>query len=154
MPDRISVADLAGSCPPAPVPDGITPAEEAAAKWLHDNLRGYWGWADALDDARDLLAALDGPESTWRGIFVASRKAGWTRRGSSTWAMWGIWRAEDIDDSHGWVVSHKINRVRRVTVVGPGSGPIQARQSAELIDPTPAKIMAALGLVGIGGGNA
>jgi hypothetical protein len=148
---RKSLAELAGSCPPAPVPDGVTPVEERAARWLHDTLRGYWGWADALDDARDLLTAINGPEPTWRDVIEASRNAGWTRRGSSNWTMWGVWGDEDIDDSHGWVIAHKIGRTRRVNVIGPGHGPMQGRSFAELVDPTPAEVLSAARLVGLGG---
>jgi hypothetical protein len=140
---------------------GLTEAEWVVAEILHEGCwceheePGYDGcgpWSRGKD-ARRVVAALNGPESTWRDIFVASRKAGWTRRGSSAWSMWGIWGTEDIDDSCGWVIAHRIGKARRVTVVGPGSGPMNSRSFTELVDPTPAKILTALGLVGLGGGD-
>lgn len=148
-----NLADLAGSCPPAPVPEGVTPREEAAAKWLHDALRGYWGWADALDDARDLLTAIDGPAPDWADLREMAHNAGWTRLGSSRWGMWGVWEGEDIDDRHGWVIIHRYHRSRRFDIVGPGTGNKENRSFTELVDPTPAKVLEAARLVGLGGAS-
>jgi hypothetical protein len=133
---------LAGSCPPAPVPDGVTPVEEAAAKWLHDTLRGYWGWADALDDARDLLAAIDGPEPDWADVREAARKAGITfrlvRHREMGWSRWIVTAPgcdiELRDSSGDWMASFS-------TSVG----------YANRVNPTPAQVLAMARLVGLGG---
>jgi hypothetical protein len=132
-------------------------AEMAAYGYLYQNAQhqdvhnGGWPCGACAQHARDLIAAIDGPEPTWRGVIEASRTAGWTRRGSSNWTMWGVWGDEDIDDSHGWVIAHKIGRTRRVNVIGPGRGPMQGRSFAELVDPTPAEVLSAARLVGLGG---
>jgi hypothetical protein len=140
---------------------GLTEAEWAVAEILHEGCwcehedPGYEGcgpWS-RRKDARRVVAAIKGPDPTWRDVFEASRKAGWTRRGSSAWAMWGVWGDEDIDDTRGWVVSHKSGRARRVTVVGPGHGSMQSRSFTELVNPTPAEVLSAARLVGLGGGD-
>lgn len=148
----MSLADLAGSCPPAPVPEGVTPVEEAAAKWLEANLRGYWGWADALDDARDLLAAIDGPQPTWVDVFQAARAAGFT---SKPWPRSEIyWGRRDesgaVKHERGWVMARR--RAELLTVVLTGPGPIAGPwRTVSLTNPTPAEVLTAAKLVGLGG---
>lgn len=145
---------------------GLTDAEWAIAEILHEGCwcepeqelyaeegqtyDGCGPWSRG-QDARRILAAIDGPEPTWRDVFKAARREGWTRQGGRYWVMWGVWGTEDIDDSHGWIVAHIVGRTRRVTVVGPGHGPMQGRPSAELIDPTPAQVLTVARALGLGG---
>lgn len=153
---RYTIEELAGSCPPAPVPDGVTPREEAAAKWLHDSLRGYWGWADALDDARELLAAIDGPDPDWADLREMARNAGLIRSADydPRENRYGH-RDEDgyLKDGLGWVLQEWRGRDRtrlRVDLVGPIDG---VRRTATLVDPTPAEVLTAARLVGLGGAS-
>lgn len=84
---RYSLDELAGSCPPAPEPEGVTVVERAVAKWLHDNFArevGYWGWADALDDARELLAEVDRIQPTLRDLLAAAHRQGTTLKREPT----------------------------------------------------------------------
>lgn len=163
--DQFTLVDLAGSCPPAPVPDGVTSSEERAARWLHDHHRGYWGWADALDDARDLLAAIDGPEPDWADVRETARDAGWTRRTEPVGFrpvetdVWGHYPpgARFIDGEQGWVRVGLREYVLVVEFTGP---PIRIaaldstiHREVKLVDPTPAEALATARLVGLGGGD-
>lgn len=92
-------------------------------------------------------------EPTWRDVLRAMRAAEWTGRGGASWRMWGAWSGEDVNDQHGWVIRYQFLRTVKFTVVGPGTGHMTNRSYTELINPTPAKVLAAARLVGLGGGH-
>jgi hypothetical protein len=92
----------------------------------------------------------EGPD--WSDLREMARNAGWARHGSGSWSYWAYTMAHGgADDSRGWVVV-QTNEVRRIEVVGSGKGPRTGRCFAELVDPTPAQVLAAARLVGLVGG--
>lgn len=164
MPDPIHAA---GSMPPPPEPWGTTDRERAAAKWLHSAHRGYWGWTDALPDARQLLAAVDGPEPDWADVREAARKAGLhlkrqPRPGPGSMrshrAEWSGAVTGPSGD-HVWVqVLHYADTIPhdwQITAyrLRPVGEVMREDHRILLHDPTPAEVLTAARLLGLDGGT-
>jgi hypothetical protein len=155
-----NLADFAGSIPPLPVPEGTTAREEAAARWLNDAHRGYWGWEDAIGDAQDFLAAVDGPPPDWSDLREMARNAGWRCRTepvglrpveTKVWAHYPLGDRYP-DGSRGWArVAYGRDGACRMSVEmhAPGRDP---RSRVDLVDPSPAEVLTAARLLGLVGG--
>jgi len=101
-------------------------------------------------DAELLLESIDGPEPDWSDVREAARKAGWTRTGNRIVSAWTVKTPDgEDDDRYGWAAVFPHHR--KVQLTGPGEGDRFQRSFADLVDPTPAQVLAAIRLVGIGG---
>jgi len=135
---------------------GLTEAEWAVAVILHEGCwcepeqelyaeegRTYGGCGPQSrgDDARRVVAAINGPDPTWVDLVKAARAAGWQRkRLARGWVVWTHkGRSMSVDFRR-----RSLERGVRATVSGPTA-------EAWMYDPTPAKIMVAFDLVGLGG---
>jgi len=109
------------------------------------------------EEARAELAKFE-PEPTWADVREAARNAGWrmVRDRSTVQKCWSI-RNPDEDGwfiDKGWAVATfdpNTNRGRWLfEFAGPGP---HRKPTATLVDPTPAEVLAAARLVGLGGGD-
>jgi len=89
------------------------------------------------------------PEPDWADLREAARKAGWTPDGRLSWWTWTRRDDRGLDLSTGWALVQWT--ARSISLVGPGAGSRAERSAVDLIDPTPAQVLAAARLVGIGG---
>lgn len=148
---------------------GLTDTEWVVAEILH---RGCWCEAEHnlyADEgltydgcgpwsrggqAREILTAIGGPEPTWRDVIRAARAAGWTSRPDPDQArarIWGVYHPGRfyVDSEHGWARVYGNGTV--VDLAGPSD--TYAHETVHLINPTPARVLAAARLVGLGGGH-
>jgi len=102
-----------------------------------------------VEEARAELAKFEAAPD-WADVREAARKAGWTRTGNRIVSAWTVKapNGED-DDRYGWAAVFPHHR--KVQLTGPGEGDRFQRSFTDLVDPTPAQVLAAARLVGIGG---
>lgn len=100
-----------------------------------------------VDEARAELAKFETPPD-WADLREAARKAGWTPEGRLSWWTWTRRDNRGSDLSTGWALVQWTGR--SISLVGPGNGPRGDRSAADLIDPTPARVLAIARELGIG----
>ena len=99
-------------------------------------------------DAELLLAEIDGPEPTWRDVIRAMRAAGLKLAGPEQISERWRYRALDYNGvSAGDVATNHLGE-RWVTLYGSRDG-----WTFEMKNPTPAEVLAAARLVGLGGSD-
>lgn len=135
---------------------GLTDAEWAVAEILHEGCwcepeqelyaeegqtySGCGPWSRG-EQARRVVAAINDREPTWVDLVKAARAAGWQRkRLARGWVMWTD-KTSTVDFRHRFP-----SEGVKAGISGPGG-------EVSVYSPTPAKIMTALGLVGLGGGS-
>lgn len=96
----------------------------------------------------------DKPEPTWRDVIRAARAAGWTSRPDPDQArvrIWGVYHPERFyaDMEHGWARVYGHGLV--MDLAGPSAS--FTPETVHLISPTPARVLEAARLVGLGGSD-
>jgi len=110
-------------------------------------------------DAELLLESIDGPEPDWADVREAAREAGWSVRTEPVGLrpvetkLWAHYPPGERfpDGSRGWArAAYGRGGACRISVElhAPGREP---RSRVDLVDPTPAEVLAAARLIGIGG---
>jgi hypothetical protein len=145
---------------------GLTEVEWAVAEILHEGCwcepeqelyaeegRTYGGCGPQSrgDDARRIIAAIDGPEPTWRDVKIAARRAGYKLleiepRGACR--VWGIF------PSTGWVARGTIERLDAPEGVTTWRFEINDsgyENGFHIQNPSPAVLLQLARLVGLGG---
>lgn len=133
-------------------------SSQISAAWLAQIIRPFLRgpsekWLDegSAECAKTILFYLDEePEPDWADVREAARKAGWTRTGNRIMSAWTVKTPDgEDDDRYGWATVFPHHR--KVQLTGPGEGDRFQRSFTDLVDPTPAQVLAAARLVGIGG---
>jgi hypothetical protein len=98
-----------------------------------------------------------GPKPTdWADVREAARNAGWSgrrdpdQRHARIWGLYGDGRMF-IDWEHGWVRSWRNRHSHVIDIAGPDAS--GGHETVRLVNPTPAKVLTAARLVGLGGGE-